>query len=386
MKGTSKRIGSGALLVVTSLFLFVFTRSPISIGPQLAKAAEVKAPWQIEWENALTAAEKEGQVTVYGPPGRQYQDAIGSFGQAYPKIKLNYLPGSGTDNSQRLLTERRAGMYLADVFVSGSGSAVVLYKANVFDPIPPILVLPENKDQSAWFMKKHQHADPKNQFVFIMAGNVNSNIAAYNSQLVNPDEIKSFWDVLKPKWKGKIVAYDPKARGHIQTMRGIYYNRNLGGEFIRKLFSEMDVTVGRDQRLLMDWVANGKFHLYLFATSSDAEDAKKKGLRVGVAYAPPEESHMSAGFGHLMLVNKAPHPNAAKVFANWLLSREGQIQWQKKSDNNSLRIDIPKDMLSDPRSVPKEGGRYLNASLPEYEDITPILKIVEEATAKTGKK
>jgi iron(III) transport system substrate-binding protein len=349
-------------------------------------AGDVTADWKKEWEKTLAAAEKEGQVTVYGPPGTQYQEAIGTFQPAFPKIRLSYVPGSGTDNSQKLFTERRAGKYLADIFIAGSGTMIVLYKGEVFEPIPPALILPENKDQSLWFSKKHLYADPKGQYVFMMQGNINSNIAAYNTTLVNPGEIKSFWDVLNPKWKGKIVAYDPKARGHIQTIRGVYYNPSLGSEFIRRLFSEMDVTVSRDQRLMLDWVAQGKFHLYLFATNSDVENAKKQGLPVGVIYAPPEEGHMSGGFGHLGLVNRTPHPNAAKVFANWVLSKEGQTQWQRKSDNNSLRMDIPKDMLTDQSAVTKEGKRYLISSLPQYEDVKPILKLVEEALAKSGKR
>jgi ABC-type Fe3+ transport system substrate-binding protein len=349
-------------------------------------SAAIAQDWKAEWEKTLAAAHEEGQVTVYGPPGNQYRDAITSFQETYPKIKLSYLPGSGTDNSQRLFTERRAGKYLADIFVAGSGTMALLAKGRVLDPLPPALILPENKDQSLWFGKKHLYADPENQYVFMMQGDVSASIAAYNTKLVNPAEIKSYWDVLNPKWKGKIVAYDPKGRGHVQTIRGIYYNPKLGGEFFRRLFSEMDVTVSRDQRLMLDWVAQGKFHLFLFATSSDVEDGQKKGLPVGVIYAAPGEGHMSGGFGHLSLVNKMPHPNAAKLFANWMLSREGQLQWQKRSDNNSLRTDIPKDMLSDPLSVPKEGQKYIIASLPQYEDVSPILKIIDEAMAKSGKK
>jgi ABC-type Fe3+ transport system substrate-binding protein len=102
--------------------------------------------------------------------------------------------------------------------------------------------------------------------------------------------------------------------------------------------------------------------------------------------APDDESYMSGGFGHMGLINNAPHPNAAKVMVNWLLSKQGQIAWQEKTDNNSLRTDIPKGMLSDAQGVPKEDGRYLIASLPQYEDVRPIMKIVDEALAKSGKK
>lgn len=375
LKGLKLRAIRGRGIIFAILFLMA-----------LAGSSAAQSDWKREWKKSLAAAEKEGQVTVYGPPGIQYQEAIRLFQEAYSKIKLVYVPGSGTDNSQRLLAERRAGKYLADLFVSGSGTAVILFRGNIFDPLPPLLILPENRDPSVWFSGKHEYADPQNQYIFIMQGNIDTSIGAYNTKLVNPGEIKSHWDVLNPKWRGKMVAYDPKARGHIQNMRGIYYSPALGGEFIRRLFSEMDVTIGRDQRQMLDWVAGGKFHIYLFATDNDVEEAARKGLPVGVLEAPPEEGYMSAGFGHLCLVNRAPHPNAAKVFVNWLLSKEGQLQWQKKTDNNSLRMDIPKGMLTDQRSVPKEGVKYLNASLPQYEDVKPLLRIVEEALAKSDKK
>ena len=358
----------------------------ISFQMDAGLAASTIAGWEAEWAKTLAAAEKEGTVTVYGPPGKQYQDAITSFQEAYPKIKLNYVPGSGTNNAQRLLTERRAGKYLADAFVGGSGTMIlVLFKGGVLDSIPPQLILPETKDTLAWFEKKHHYADSENQYVLMMQGSVQLDIGAYNTNLVNPAEVKSFWDLLQPKWKGKMAAFDPRDRGHIQRMRALYYNPSLGGEFLRRLFEEMDVTLGRDQRQLLDWLAAGKFHVYLFATSSDVEDARKKGLPVEVLYGLPREGYMSGQFGHIALVKQMPHPNSTRIFLNWILSREGQIQWQKKTDNNSLRMDIPKEMLTDQREVPKAGDKYLNASLPQYEDVTPILKIVEAALAKAGK-
>ncbi|MGH7769015.1 MAG: ABC transporter substrate-binding protein, partial [Candidatus Binatia bacterium] len=353
---------------------------------ECADAASAPAGWETEWKQTVAAAEKEGQVTLYAPPGKQYQDAITSFQEYYPKIKLNYVPGSGTNNAQRLLSERRAGKYLPDVFVGGSGTMIlVLYKGGVLEPLPPHLILPESKDASGWFEKKHHYADSENQYVLMMQGSVQYDVGAYNTHLVKPGDVKSFWDILQPKWKGKMAAFDPRDRGHIQRMRSLYYNPNLGPEFLRRLFEDMDITLGRDQRQLLDWVAAGKFHVYLFATSSDVDDAKKKGLPVGNLYGQPREGYMTGQFGHIALVKQMPHPNAAKVFLNWVLSREGQTQWQKKTDNNSLRMDIPKDMLTEQQEIPKTGEKYLNASLPQYEDVTPILKILETALAKTAK-
>ena len=342
--------------------------------------------WKQNWENTVAAAEKEGQVTLYGPRGTHFKDAIRPFRRKYSKIKLVHVTGSGSQNLQRLFAERRAGKYLADVFISGAGTGFVLFKGNVLEPIPPILLLPETKDPSLWFSKKHLYADPKNQYFFIMHGNVDSGIGAYNTKLVDPKEIKSFWDLLKSKWKGKMVAFNPTSRGQLANWKALYYHPRLGPEFVRRLFSEMDVTVGSDQRLMLDWVAKGKSSIFLTASFRDIRTAKEQGLPVDLLEAAPKEGYLASGSGHVGSISKPPHPNAAKVFINWLLSKEGQLQYQRGTGNSSLRMDIPKDMLANPRSVPKPGVEYLIASLAKYRDITPIRKILQEALRKKTKK
>ena len=368
------------------LRLLFFSFIALSLAATPLSAAEGKPGWQAEWEKTIAAAEKEGQITIYAPPGKQYQDAVTTFSQYYPKIKLTYVPGSGSSNAQKLMAERRAGKYLPDVFIGGSGTLIeVLFAGKVLEPMAPHFILPEVKDPAGWFEKKLLFVDADGQYVLQMQASVQHDIGACNTKLVNPSEIKSFWDVLQPKWKGKMAAFDPRDRGHIQRMRSLYYNPNLGPEYLRRLFEETDVTLGRDQRQLLDWVAGGKFQIYLFATSSDVEDAKKQGLTVGLFYGQPKEGYISGQFGHIALVKQMPHPNAANVFLNWVLSRQGQTEWQKKTDNNTLRTDIPKDMLSDQSEIPKPGEKYLNASLPQYQDVKPVLKILETALAKTGK-
>ena len=94
-------------------------------------------------------------------------------------------------------------------------------------------------------------------------------------------------------------------------------------------------------------------------------------------------------FGTLALVNRAPHPNAAKVFINWLLSRKGQIALQKnmldaENPTDSLRIDIPKD------DVPLlnrrlDGMKYLDTGRPEWMEMKPVLDVMNEALKAAGK-
>jgi ABC-type Fe3+ transport system substrate-binding protein len=145
----------------------------------------------------------------------------------------------------------------------------------------------------------------------------------------------------------------------------------------------MDITYSRDRRQLTDWLAQGKFALCLGCR--DTERAKTQGLPVDEFDASDwkEGVGITTGGGSMSLIKGAPHPNAAKVFTNWFLSRKGQIALQKHKDlygedaPNSRRIDIPKDDLPAENRLVK-GRKYIDVSRPEWQDMAPIHKLIKE--------
>jgi iron(III) transport system substrate-binding protein len=289
-----------------------------------------------------------------------------------------------------MIAERRGEKFLADVFNSGGVTTYgQLYAAKVLDPIKPALMLPEITDVSNWYEKRHHYADPEGQYVFSYVGSATYGSVSYNTKLVDLKEFNSYWDLLNPKWKGKIVARDIRVPGPGSgNARLFYYHPELGPSFIRRLFSEMDVTLFRDYRQGPDWLAVGKYALCLFC---DVDILKQQGLPVDT-FGPKafkEGGGLVQQFGTVTLVDRAPHPNAAKVFINWLLSRRGQIGLQKvlaKTENpaDSMRTDIPKDdvpLLN--RRV--DGIKYLDTSKPEWQDMKPVLDIMNEALKAAGK-
>ncbi len=148
----------------------------------------------------------------------------------------------------------------------------------------------------------------------------------------------------------------------------------------------MEVTLSRDRRQPVDWLARGKFSLSLF--SSGVGDAKLQGLPVDTI--PPhvlkEGDPISVGLGTLSLVNQAPHPNAAKVFINWLLSRAGQIALQKAQNTpetavESLREDIPKDAVREGHRRIKD-AKYLIVDRVDWMDLSPVYKLIGSAAGK----
>jgi len=352
-----------------------------------AQAAE-KTP-AAEWDTAVKAAKAEKEVAVFCEPTPEARNALMQFQQAYPDIQLKLNPIGAREFATRVLAERRAGKYLADVFSGGTTTpSQVLAPANVLEPIRSAFILPEVANEALWFKKQFHFADTENQFVFLNDATINTDHLIYNTHLVRADEIRSLWDLLQPKCKGKILAYDPRLPGGASNnMRFLYYNPKLGPTFIQRLFSETDITIGANTRQLMDWLASGKYPLGLFI-GRDIETALKQGLPVAeVNSVKADGAMLSSSAGSVALINRAPHPNAAKVFINWFLSREGQMAWQKYTDRNSLRTDIPKESITNWRDkVPPEDGNYIFTNLPKYNDLRPGQKIVEAALAQAGKK
>jgi iron(III) transport system substrate-binding protein len=370
----------------------IFLTSLLGFGsglgpPRSAHAAEARPGWQVAWEKTLAAAKKEGQVAVYISG---YEEVLPDFQKEYPEIKVVAVTGRGSQIGQRLIAERRGEKFLADVVSAGGVTTYQqLHPAKVFDPIKPTLLLPEITDTSKWYEGRHHYADPEEQYIFSYVGSATYGSVSYNTRLVDAKEFKSFWDLLNPKWKGKIISRDIRVPGPGSgNARLFYYLPDVGPSFIRKLYGEMDVTLFRDYRQGTDWLAVGKAAICFFC---EADISKQQGLPVD-SFGPrvfKEGAGLVQQFGTLGLVNRAPHPNAAKVFINWLLSRKGQITLQKNMLNtenptDSLRIDIPKDDLPI-LSRRVQGVKYLDTSRPEWQEMKPILDVMNEALKAAGK-
>jgi len=366
-------------------FLFV---SQLFFKTTPAHAAEGRPAWQIEWEKTVEAAKKEGQLVLYASEG--YEEVFRDFSKKYPEIKVTLGIIYGAESTSRFLAERRAGKYLIDLYINGNTTAFQLHKTKNLAPLKPALLLPEVTDQSKWWQGRHHYVDPQGEYIFSFNGQARVEVS-YNTNLVNPQEIKSYWDLLNPKWKGRIVGFDPRHPTTGTTMRFLYYHPELGPKYITRLLTEMDISYSRDGRQMADWLANGKFAISMFASPDrlDLPEAKKQGLAVGWfdSKSLKEGAALTAGPGGVTLIDRAPHPNAAKVGINWLLSREGQMAFQNSTDRSntadSLRIDIPKDRIL-PESRRVEGVKYIVTDRADWMDMTPINKVVNEAM-KAGK-
>jgi len=205
-------IGYLKILTATIFAIAFFVLAPLLSVIGSVKAAEAKPAWQVELEKTLEEAKKEGRLNIYFWQGDKLNDALHAFEKKYPEIKLTTTAGRGSSFISRIAAEMRAGKYLADLCLCGSSSPYkVLYKqARVLAPLKSVFVLPEVKDESKWWQGKHHFQDPEGQYLFAFRGNPSTARISYNSRLVNPKEFKSVWDLLDPKWKGKIIAIDAR--------------------------------------------------------------------------------------------------------------------------------------------------------------------------------
>jgi iron(III) transport system substrate-binding protein len=319
--------------------------SPASAAPGAQPTAPAAAEWEQQWQTVLKAGQQEGVVVVAGYPSDQTRLAITQqFEQQYG-IKVDYQGLSPAQASQKILTERAAGQYLWDVVLAGTTSIVTTYKpVDALDPIEPALILPEVKDPGNW----------RNGLPYFDAQKLGlamtpyaSPAFIYNPTLVNPQEFDSYQDLLDPRWKGQLVARDPGVAGGGQAMFSFFYlQKDLGPKYIQGLLDQ-ELVLSRDIQQPLDLVAQGKAAICIGCDPALVPTMREKGLSIGIV--PPrqmkEGSYVTTGAGGVTLVNRAPHPNAAKVYVNWLLSQEGQVALGTALGLPSARKDVANDWV-----------------------------------------
>ena len=199
-------------------------------------AAQAAEGWQQEWERTVQAAKKEGQVTVYVHSTYAPVLATGAFEKAFPDIKLSVVSGVEKDLERRFTAERRAGKYLADIFMVGVLRSNDFKQAKYLDRIKPVLLLPEVVDESKWWRGKHTYSDPERQYLFRYVASAQLGQISYNTQLVQPKEFTSFWDFLKPKWKSKILARDIRLPGIENDLERRFSAERRAGKYLADVF------------------------------------------------------------------------------------------------------------------------------------------------------
>lgn len=324
----------------------------------------VKEEWEAKWESALRAARKEGVVVVYSSSvGPSIKEMTPLFDKKFG-INIELISARGAELTVKLFQERKAGLFLADVVLTGMNNFYNETKpGGASIPMDEALILPEVLETKNWYGNGLPWGDTDHQ-VFMSYAFPN-NTLAINSNLMKADEIKSYNDLLDPKWKGKMVMNDPTVAGVGSKSFSVIGYQILNLDFFRQL-AKQEPVITRDQRQQVEWLAQGKFHILLFPRPAPMMEFKRAGAPVAYVPTPKEGTYLSVGGGNISLINRAPHPAASRVFLNWFLSKEGQTMITAIEGAQSARVDVPTDQL-DPLLVRQPGVKYFTGSdTPEW--------------------
>lgn len=328
-----------------------------------------------EWDKVLAAAKKEGKVAVIGPVGADRRDVLVEPFQKKYGITVEYFADRGSGIGPRLSAERGAGQYLWDAVVTGTTTGLLtLLPHGMLDPMEPALILPDVKDPKHWRGGGPEFVDAGKRFL-VMTPSQRGTIFV-NPKVTKPQEIRSYKDLLNPKWRKKIVMDDPTRAGPGQaTFTFFYLHPELGPNFIRAL-GKQEPAILRDYTQEIDGIAREKYSILIGVSDIVAEERIKDGLPIAILDPRQikEGSDVSPGSGGLAFFNRAPHQNAAKVYINWLLSKEGQEGFAKVNGYISGRLDVPTD--HSPWRVPIPGSikTYTQQAIDIKDELVALFK------------
>jgi iron(III) transport system substrate-binding protein len=348
--------------VAAVLIVLVFVSSAIAYGASANDPA---------WEKIVAGGKKEGKVVVFGPPGPDVRDAFTlGFQKKYPEIEVDFNGMQGAQVAPKLMAELKAQQYRTDLVVAGTTTALEgLAPVNAIVPIEPFLVGPEIRDLSKWRAGKLHFSDDAAKYNLVYGNRVQVAFV-YNRDSSAPAKIKSWKELLNPEWKGKIVMLDPRRAGGGLDISTFWYTNEklgLGKNFIKQLFTTQDIFLSNEERQIVDFVARGRYPIAIGPSGTLTFQLKAQGLPVELfgSAALQEGGFVTASNGTISVVKNTPHPNAAKLYLNHLLSNEGQAAWSKASGLASLRRDVPRDHIPE-ILLPQEGVSYQETYREKY--------------------
>ena len=298
---------------MTRVWMTVFL---LAVGASLASAADDKI---------VEAARKEGAVSFYttmaAGESKLFADA---FHSKYPFIKVEITRLGSDKLLQRILTESRAGRGLFDATSNSGFEMHLLNKARLLAryPSPEFnAFVTDSKDKAGYWVDMYS----------------NVRVIAYNSRLVPKEKVpRSYENLLDPGWKGAIGFPEAQYAWYGTMLRVMGEER---GRKFMQAFARQELQYRASQVLITQFVAAGEFNLG-FVYDNQVLRFKKESAPLGVAPLPFVTKNMHP----LGLAAAAPHPNAGKLFIDYMLSREAQTL-MKNLGRVVSRADIPQDDL-----------------------------------------
>jgi iron(III) transport system substrate-binding protein len=259
----------------------------------------------------LAGAKREGRVAFYSGmiENQALRPIADAFKKKYPFMAVDYWRGDSRALVQKALTERRAGRVSGDILES-TGGAEALIRAGATQPF--------YSASSAGFPKNY--VDPNGMWV---ASRLDYFGVAYNTRQVSAADVpKTYEDLLNPKWKGAIAWRADSEVGADLFIAGVMRDmgKAKGEAYLKRLSGQNIVNYAGSARALVDRVGEGEYKIALEIYAHHPLISKAKGAALETQMLDPVPSALST----VQLASEAPHPNAAILFIDFLLSKEGQ--------------------------------------------------------------
>lgn len=314
------------------------------------------------WNELVAAAKTEGKVVVLAPPDPQFRKELPPAFRARFGITLEYYGGRSSEVAVKLRAERQAGIGTVDAALSGMQTmSLVFHKEGMLAPLRPALVLPDVVDPGKWKAGKLWFMDPDDQYVLRLFNALQASFFVHTGH-VKMAEIRSARDLLDPRFQGKISTHDPTVPGSGSGLAARFHVQ-FGEDFVRKLYLDQKPGIARDRRQITDWLARGRYPIALAAEDDEVDRLRAEGFPIESVYSLPDlPASLSAGVGLLAIFNNAPHPNAARVFANWIASKEGLELYVRTRGEAPTRNDIDERKYVPEAQIPRQGANYFDGN------------------------
>jgi len=334
-----RRFNSGGICSSAIVFLAVASLC----GPVVAQPSD----WKKGWDQTIAAANQEGQLVISAPSGTTWREQLMTFQQAYPKIRLSLTASASRDFWPRVVKEREAKLSLWDFRVGGPDNLSYSVKAmGAIAPVRDMLVLPEVLDNNAWYGGLDGIFLDKDRRYFLGFALYEENIAYYNSRLISDPNAAELKNITDPKWTGKISMADPRAGSPLVGSGAML--RTYGEEFLRTLMVRQKPVIVKDPRQQIDWLASGRYPITIGMPSIAFVEYSERGGNIEGLKKMTGPMTWTQGVGGVQVLADPPHPNATRLFVNWLLTRDVQARLMAAVKINSRRKDVP---LADPNDT-----------------------------------
>jgi iron(III) transport system substrate-binding protein len=298
----------------------------------------------------IEGAKKEGQLVYYTTMTLdQSKQTVDRFEKKYPFIKVTLFRTGGGPLLNKIFTESRGGRHDWDVVVGRGEMVLPMMQRKLLASYPS----PESKMIDEPLVDKEG---------FWTAYYVNSYVLGWNTKLVKREDVPKTYDsLLNPKWKGGQISLDTEAYGMVEGLKRAW-GQEKAIAYLKKL-AALDPVLKRGNTERVQLVVAGEYPL-IIAYNQTIQRLTSRGAPIDWLPLEPAVTQVNP----VMIGSKAPHPNAARLFYDYILSKEGQEELRSYQ-----RIPVRKDVEPDPPRLFR-GFKYVIENPEDYKDFDSTVK------------